>query len=88
MGCVRPPDVIEVRVPLRVGLIGFHHPTAIVLVKGHLPGQKKPGSQPRGLSTQRHHGGHAAGISDSAGGDDRHRRHRVHHRSTKGNVPI
>ena len=77
-GAVRPPDLVEVGVPLCVGLGRVHQATAILLVDGHLLGKQKPGTQPRRLSAQREDGGHAASVPDPAGRDHRHRCHRVH----------
>ena len=50
VGRVRPSDLVEVGVPLRIGLGGVYQTTAILLVDRHLLGKQKPGTQPRRLA--------------------------------------
>jgi hypothetical protein len=50
VGRIRPPHVVQVGVPVRIGLGRVHQTTAILLVDGHLLGKQKPGTQPRRLS--------------------------------------
>ena len=80
MGRIGPPDLVQVGVPLRIGLGRGYQPAPVVLVDRHLLGQQEPRAQPRGLGAQGEHRGDAAGVTDPAGRDHRHRRHRVHHR--------
>ncbi len=78
MGRIGPPDVVQVGVPLRIGLGGRYQPAPVVLVQRHLLGQQEPGAQPRGLRSQGEHRGDSASVTDPASRDHRHRRHRVH----------
>ena len=52
MGRIGPPDLVQVRVPLRIGLGRGYQPAPVVLVDRHLLGQQEPRAQPRGLSTR------------------------------------
>ena len=76
---VGPPDRVQVGVPLRIGLYRRYQAAPVVLVDRHLLGQQEPGAQPRGLGAQGEHRRDPASVSDPAGRDHRHRRHRVHH---------
>jgi hypothetical protein len=48
-------------------------------VDRHLLGQQEPRAQPGGLGAEGEYRRDSAGVTDSAGRDHRHRRHRVHH---------
>ena len=80
VGRIRPPDLVQVGVPLRIGLGRLHQATAVLLVDRHLLGKQEPGAQPGRLGAEGEHGCHSAGVSDPAGRDHRHRCHRVHDR--------
>ena len=84
VGRVRPPHLVQVRIPFGIGLRCVHQTPAVLLVEGHLPGQQEPGPQPRRLGAQGQHGGHSPGVPDPAGRDHRHRCHRVHHCGHQG----
>ncbi len=77
---VRPPHLIEVGVPLCVGLAGVDQQARVFLVDRHLLGQQKAGPEPGGLCAEGEHGRDAAGVSDPTRRDHGYRRHRVHHR--------
>ena len=78
MGCIGPSDVVEVGVPLRIGLGGVDETTAIVIVDGHLLGKQEPGTQPRRLSPKRQYGRHSPSVPDAAGRNHGNRCHRIH----------
>ena len=79
MGRIRPPDLVQVGVQLRIGLGRGYQPAPVVLVDRHLLGHQEPRAQPRGLGAQGEHRRDSAGVTDPASRDHRHRRHRVHH---------
>lgn len=75
---IRPSDLVQIGIPLRVGLGGANQATTILIVDRHLRRQQESGTQPRRLRAELEHGGHAASVPDTPGRDHGHRGHRVH----------
>jgi hypothetical protein len=79
VGRIRPPDLVQVGVQVRIGLGRGHQPPPVVLVDRHLLGQQEPRAQPGRLGAEGEHRRDAPGVADPARRDHRHRRHRVDH---------
>jgi hypothetical protein len=55
VGGIGPPDVVQVGVPLGIGLGRGYQRAPVVPVDRHLLGQQEPRAQPRGLGAQGEH---------------------------------
>jgi hypothetical protein len=52
VGGVGPPDLVQVGVPLRIGLGRGYQPAPVILVERHFLGQQEPRAQPRALGAE------------------------------------
>jgi hypothetical protein len=77
---VRPSHLIEVGVPLGIGLGRGDQEAPVVVVDRHFVGYEKSSAQPSGLRTEGKHGRDSSCVADPAGSNDRYGRHRVDHR--------